>query len=211
MVNGLHLYLFTQPVSGYRQVIIMPLVQRKKTLLGLYKFPHISLTTCLFLLKKWVSLCKVPSTEAHSNRSINVHFFPLQILFSHFPSTIGNISIFYKIYFDLSFEVLFMQHLLHLALILSPSSILYMLSKNKDFPQYSLMFTVFFIDVSSFLSLSDCLCVCVCVCVYACVHACERERQWERNSGRILFPPLFVKPIIPFLNFIIKLSYLSFL
>ena len=75
-----------------------------------------------------------------------------------------------------------MQHLLHLALILSPSSILYMLSKNKDFPQYSLMFTVFFIDVSSFLSLSDrvCVCVCVCVCVYACVHACERETVREK-------------------------------
>lgn len=65
-----------------------------------------------------------------------------------------------------------MQHLLHLALILSPSSILYLLSKNKDFPQYSLMFTVFFIDVSSFLSLSDCVCVCVCVC--ARVRACAR-------------------------------------
>ena len=68
-----------------------------------------------------------------------------------------------------------MQHLLHLALILSNSSMLYMLSKNKGFPQYSLMLTMFFIDVSSFLFQIACVCVCVCVCVSVHVHAHVRE------------------------------------
>lgn len=76
-----------------------------------------------------------------------------------------------------------MQHLLHSALILSSSSILYMLSKNKDFPQYSLMFTVFFIDVSSFLSLSDCLCLCLCTCVCVRVHTRERVREKFRQNS----------------------------
>ena len=80
-----------------------------------------------------------------------------------------------------------MKHLLHLALILSPSSILCMSFKNEDFqdfPQHSLIFTMFSIDVSSFLSLLDlCMCACVraCVCVWGGRER-ERERTFRQNS-----------------------------
>ena len=120
--------------------------------------------------------------------------FPLQILFSHLPSTIGNISIFnHKIYFDLSFGILFMQHLLHLALILSNSSMLYMLSKNKGFPQYSLMLTMFFIDVSSFLFQIVCVCPCMCT------RTCERERETVRE----------IQAEFSFLHSLLNLLFLS--
>ena len=56
MVNGLHLYLFTKPVSGYRQVIIMHLVlEEENSIRVILIFPYIPNHLPFFVVVKEMS------------------------------------------------------------------------------------------------------------------------------------------------------------